>query len=381
MVNLLNVEHAISADISLGGSGSDESLSLGLEGLLGSSCSTLLGQEGSLVSLTVGFGLLGHASLVGGMGIELLEGSDRLQWVGFRFVSGGLSLGRVEDGLDFIGVDDTGKIGVGHGSRWDGLSSFSVDLVEGVEGSLGPDAESSHVASRSELEKVQAVDAAKLDTRQVTEGKLNSVVLGVDDKRSTTHGVSAVTHLTLTGTDLLGVSGLLDIIEGTDSREDILGGRGLLGGFDGGVQDKRNFRDFIDNVSTGHDKGRDGRSGQSRGNGVSLLSDVDLLVPLAPGLGRSEHASSTAHVSEGSLSGSGGTSSTDTRDTGDGTSGTPRGGRNLLSGSDGNGVGLTLVLVHVGVDELNNVGTKRSRHDGRESGLSRLVSGEGEDAN
>ena len=379
-MNLFNVE-TVGADISLGGSAGHENLSLGFEGLLGSSCGTLLGNEGSLVGLTVLLGLLGHASLIGGMGIELLKGNNGFKRVGLGFVSLGGRLGRVEDGLDFIGVDDTGEVGVGHGSGRDALSSFSVDLVQRVEGGLRPDAEASHVTSRGELEKVQAVDAAEFDTRQVAEGKLDAVVLGVNDERTTAHGVSAVTHLTLTGTNLLGVAGLLDIVEGTNGGEDILSGRSLLSGFDGGIEDKRNFRDFVDNVSTGHDKGGDSGGGQSRGNSVSLLANVDLLVPLAPGLGGCEHASSTAHVSESSLSGSGGTSTSDTRDTGNGTSSTPRGGRNLLSSADGDGISLTLVLVHVGVNKLNNVRTERGRHDSGEGSLSRLVSGEGEDAN
>jgi len=67
------------------------------------------------------------------------------------------------------------------------------------------------VASRGKLQKVQSVDAAKLDTGKIAECKLNAIILGVYDKRTTTHGVSAVTHLTLTGADLLGVSGLVNV--------------------------------------------------------------------------------------------------------------------------------------------------------------------------
>jgi hypothetical protein len=45
----------------------------------------------------------------------------------------------------------------------------------------------------------------------------------------------------------------------------------------------------------------------------SLLALVDLDVPLSPDLGRGKHATGTAHVTEGSLTG---TVSTTTRDTG-----------------------------------------------------------------
>ena len=380
MVKLLDCE-TFGADVSLLGGFGDERLSLGLVGLSGASSSALLRERRGLAGLAVLLGLLRHASLVRGVSIELLEGDDGSERVGLGLVSGGLGLGGVEDRLDLIGVDDTGEIGVGHGGGGDALSGVSVDLVEGIEGGLGPDAESSHVSSRSELQEVQAVHAAELDTGKVAEGEFDAVVLSVDDEGTTAHSVSAVTHLTLTGTDLLGVSGLFDIIEGTNGRKNVLGGGSLLSGFDGGVDDKRNLGDLVDDVSTGHDEGGNGGGGECGRNSVSLLADVHLLVPLAPGLGGCEHASSAAHVTEGSLSGSGGTSSTDTGNTGDGTSCTPRGSGNLLSCADGDGVRLTLVLVHVGVHELDDVRTEGSRHDFGEGGLSGLVSGEREDAN
>jgi hypothetical protein len=52
-----------------------------------------------------------------------------------------------------------------------------------------------------------------------------------------------------------------------------------------------------------------------------------------------------------------------------------------MSSADGNGISLTVILVHVGVDELNDIRTKRSHHDSGESSLSGLVAGEGEHTN
>jgi hypothetical protein len=49
----------------------------------------------------------------------------------------------------------------------------------------------------------------------------------------------------------------------------------------------------------------------------SLLALVDLDVPLAPDLGRGEHATGSAHVTEGSLTGTVSTTTGDTGDTGD----------------------------------------------------------------
>lgn len=52
----------------------------------------------------------------------------------------------------------------------------------------------------------------------------------------------------------------------------------------------------------------------------SLLALVDLDVPLAPDLGRSEHATRSTHVTEGSLTGTVGTTTRDTRNTSHSTS-------------------------------------------------------------
>jgi len=85
-LNLLDIE-TFGADVSLFGGFRDERLSLRLVGLVGGSCGTLLGEEGGLVGGAILFGLLGHASLVGGVAIELLEGLDGSQGVGLGVVS------------------------------------------------------------------------------------------------------------------------------------------------------------------------------------------------------------------------------------------------------------------------------------------------------
>lgn len=371
---------AIGADVSLFGCLQHEGLSLGLVGLLGRAGGALRGEECSFVGYTVCLGLLRHATLVGGVTVQLLQGDDGSQGVGLGLVRLGLGLGWVEDGLDLVTVDQTAQVGVGHGGSGDGLASLAVDLVQRLQGGLGPDAEASHVTAGGELEKVEAVDAAQLDAGQVAEGLLDAVVGRVDDQGSAAHGVTAVTHLTLSGADLLRLVGLLHVVEGADRGQDVLGRRGLLGGFHGCLQDQGDLGDLVDGVAAGHDEGGDCGGGEGRGDRVALLVDVDLLVPLAPGLGGGEHAPSAAHVSEGTLPRAGGPPSPHAGDTGHGTSGTPRGGGDLLPRADGDGVRLALVLVHVGVDELDDVRAEGGRHDGGEGGLSGLVSGEREDA-
>jgi len=134
-------------------------------------------------------------------------------------------------------------------------------------------------------------------------------------------------------------------------------------------------------VSTCHYEGRDSGSSKSGGDSVPLLGDIDLTVPFSPSFGRCEHASSTTHVTECALSGAGGSSSSNARDTSNGATGSPRAGRHLFSSVDVDGISLAVVLVHVGVHKLNNIGTKRSGHDLGQGGITGFLPSEGEDRN
>ena len=89
-------------------------------------------------------------------------------------------------------------------------------------------------------------------------------------------------------------------------------------------------------------------------------------MPLAPDLVWREHATTTAHVTEGGLAGAMGTTTTNTRDTGDSATGTQGHGRGLLAGVDVGGVRLAGVLVHIGVDKVDDVGADGRLEDSRE---------------
>lgn len=67
------------------------------------------------------------------------------------------------------------------------------------------------------------------------------------------------------------------------------------------VNDKGEFWDVVDSVSSGHYERDASRGSKGRGNCMSSLSDVDLSVPPSPDLERSEHSGFSAHVSESSL--------------------------------------------------------------------------------
>lgn len=250
-----------------------------------------------------------------------------------------------EDRLDLVRVDESGDVRSGDlGGGEVEARLLLVDLVEGGNGALGPDDESTDVSSGSELEQVELINGASLDSWNVLESSDNSLVFGVDDQRTSSLSVSSVSHLSLSSSDLSRVGDLGNIGVGRDSLQQLDGSLGLGSRLDGGRDDKGDLLDLLDSVSSGKDERRESRSGNGGSNGVSLLVLVDLDVPFSPSLGRGEHSTTSAHVTESGLSGSLGSSTTDTGDTGDGSTGTPRLGGGLVTSVLGDGVRLSLVL-------------------------------------
>jgi len=202
-----------------------------------------------------------------------------------------------EGGLDFSRVDDSGKIGVGN--ERSGCVVESVQLSESIS---GPENESSDVSSRGELKEVEGFNVDEFNSGKVSEGVDKVAVLRVDDERSSSGNVSAVSDLSVSSSDLSGFLGLDDIIVCVEGLEESNGSGGL---FDVGkrcsVDNQRNFSNSFDSVSSGQNKGGEGRSGKSGSDGVSSLVKRRLSVPSSEGFGGCKHSSSSAHVSESSL--------------------------------------------------------------------------------
>jgi len=242
------------------------------------------------------------------------------------------------------------------------------------------------VSSGGELEEVEPSNVNELDSGDVSESLDDSVVLVVDDQGSSSHSVPSSSHLSLSSSDLPGVGDLDDVGVSLGSLEESDGLLGLGVGLGGVGDDEGDLLDLLDSVSSSENERGEGRGGESRNDGESLLVLVDLDVPLPPDLGGSEHSSTSAHVSEGGLgekegkeerrwlaffvlsrsreslpflpielprsttkthlSSSVGSGSSDTGDTSDGSTSSPRLSRGLLSGVGSDGVSLPLVLSH-----------------------------------
>jgi len=220
--------------------------------------------------------LLGEGSSVRVESEHNLLVAQRVLLLGDGPLGAGLALRLAQDGLDFGGVDQTGNVGVGDEVRRQEVvllesgrsGGGAVDLVQSGESRGGPDNETPEVATRSKLEEVESVDGGSLNTGDVAEGpdELLAVDLRVvDDQRTAALAVSAVTHLTLTSTEL---PGLLDLDKVGTSAQILQKGNGGLGLGQGtaleglGVDDKRNLRNRGDAVATSEQERRNGRSSQ-----------------------------------------------------------------------------------------------------------------------
>lgn len=235
--------------------------------------------------------------------------------------------------LHFGAVDKLGNVWLCHDVGWEEevplelrwLGGAAVDGVEGGECGGGPDDETTEVTTWGELEEVESVDGAGLDTWDVAESadKFLAVLLWlVDDERSTTLLVATTPQLALAGTQLAGVLDLLELRSSTDGVEESDGSRGLLDGTTEGRgrNDEWDLWDGGDVVTAGEEQSSAGRGSDGRGSSETLLAKVDLLVPLAPDLGGSEHATRTTLVTERGLASTVSTTTRYTRDTGDSTS-------------------------------------------------------------
>ena len=343
-----------------------------LEGLLDLGEAGGLGLAAGVAGLLVAHTLGGVGGLLG-EGVELEAETTVLDAVGGLGEAGGLlglELLGLEDAADLLGLHDAGDVGAGQHGLGEGealldgggLGEGAEDLVELLEGGLGPDEEASDVSSGGEVEEVQGVDVGDVEAEDVAEGA-DTLVIGEHEHGATAVHVATVAGLAGSGADLLGVVDAVDVVDGVDGLEEGDGLLGLVVGLDGVLNDEGNLGDLLDLVSAGHEEGGQGGGGQGAHDGEALLVEVDLAMPATVDLGGGEHTSTTAHVTEGTTAGA-----VDTGNTCDGTAGTPGGSGVVHAGKTVDGVGLTAVLGHVGVHELNDVVTDGGGEDGGEGG-------------
>lgn len=374
-----------------------ESLSLGLpDGVVGLSSGSL-GLLGGLALLL----LVGNVALVGSLislllvgtadsveGVKSLHENSVGQRVLLGTVEGCGGLDSAELSLDLVGVDDASEISAVHNVSLENVSALlnvssavvAEDVVEGLEGVLGPDDESSEVATRGELEEVKSVDVDEVDAGEVSGGSLDRLVLlTVDDQGAASEDIAGVSHLALADSNSLGVSGSLEVLRGAEVLK--RGQEGLGGVNVEVVNNEGELGGTEDAVASGENQGSHGGGSDGGSNSVSLLVGVDLSVPSSVGLEGSEHSTLAALVAEGTLARAGSAGAANTRNTGDSATSSPRLSGVLHASLVEDSVSLSAVLVHVGVNELDNVVSDGSSEDsGEGDGVLDLGAGLGVDA-
>ena len=153
----------------------------------------------------------------------------------------------------------------------------------------------------------------------------------VNDARAGFEDFATIPHFTFTGAQTFGFVDLFHVRPGLQLTQDADGLFGFGDGFDAVVDDQRHLRDALDLVTFGHDQSGDAGGGDGGSHGEALLVGVDAVMPTTPGFGRSEHATTAAHVAESTLTGAVGAAAADARDTCHGAAGTPGLGGGLLT--------------------------------------------------
>jgi len=181
------------------------------------------------------------------------------------------------------------------------LLESTENLVEETESTLSPDNKTANVTARSKLKEVKSPHVDELNTGQVAECFDDTLVLIIHDKRTAALAMSAVSHLTLTRTDLARVGDLDNIpvcMERFEEGNSLFCFRERFGGIG---DNEGNFINLLNAVAASKDERRESRGGKGRDDSEAALVLVHLDMPFTPGLGRSEHTSSTAHVTESTL--------------------------------------------------------------------------------
>jgi hypothetical protein len=341
------------------------------DGLLLAASLGVLKLEGSLagnLAGLVGLGLESGGSL--GVGVKALHEGLVLEgvFVGGTGVDTAVADG-AELGLDLIGVNDTGEVSASHNAAVQLVAGLlntllavgTEHLVEVGEGVLSVDHEATEVTTGSELEEVKAVDRAGVDTGEVAGSALEEgVLVTIDNEGTLGDDEAGVAHLAGTSASFLcaGVGESGTSTKSGEGLEESVGGLNVEG-----VNNEGKLGDGIDGVATGEDEGSASRGSNGRGDGVTLLVEVDLAVPLPPGAEGGEHATLTAHVTEGGLAGTVGTGTSNTGDTGNSATSSPRFGGVLVTLVHGDTVGLATILGHVGMNKLDGIVTDRGSED------------------
>lgn len=186
-------------------------------------------KSGGSLGLSFFFELGNNFGMLLGEWVESLHDGLVGKWVLLVLVVSSNALSNLSQlGLNLVGVDDSGNIGAVHDGSVQSVSLLllgdvgwgSKDGVEGLEGILGENDESSKMTTWGELEDVKSVNTAGIDSWEVSSGLLDTGgLISVDNEWTLSHDVSGVSVFSSTLSDLLGLSNLSEIITSSEVLE------------------------------------------------------------------------------------------------------------------------------------------------------------------
>lgn len=150
---------------------------------------------------------------------------------------------------------------------------------------------------------VESVDVQEVNSRNVSDSSLEGLTVIITNNEWTSSVLeSSVSELTLTSSNLLGVSDSEDILVDVESLQDLDSLLGLADSVDTVLEDQRKLRNLGDSVTSSENKRSNSGGSNSGSQGMSSLLEVHLSVPSSPGSEWMSHSTSSAHVSVGTLS-------------------------------------------------------------------------------
>jgi len=221
-----------------------------------------------------------------------------------------------------VGHHRLGKVKIGLVRRC--LVPSSVQRIQLGNGAFRPNTKASHVSAGRQRREVQFFHVEQRYSGDIAKGLSNSVIPSVNDARTRFHHASSISHFSFSRPQAFTLINFFDIRPRFQFAQDLHRVFGSGDGFHGVVDDERNFRDFLDLMTFGHDEGGNAGGRYSRRHGEALLVGVDAVMPTAPRFSGSEHTSAATHVAEGTLAGAVRAAPTDAWNTGDGATRAPR---------------------------------------------------------
>lgn len=216
--------------------------------------------------------LLGFSTLDLGEGIEAVHHLLVSQWVvALAAVVSHRLLCMAETFLHLVGIDDLSQIGVAHHRSQQLVSTLddgfrvggTEQLAQVLERTLSPNDETAKLASRGQLEEVEAVHVGHLHTRDVAEGfsKLG-VLMEVHNEGTFAYTEALATCLAHASAHGTSRNNLLHILEGTYLLQEFHGILSLLNALQLIFNHQRHLRDLANTVASSEHQGDDTASSQ-----------------------------------------------------------------------------------------------------------------------